>query len=98
MLPGSSCPGVCLLLKVMDAEAALMSGGLGLETFTRPSISTHLPAVGTAHRGNMLINSEDWGLGNRQTQPDREEGPGPVLGGQRGTLGLSLSLQSGELP
>lgn len=53
MLPGSSCPGVCLLLKVMDAEAALMSGGLGLETFTRPSISTHLPAVGTAHRGNV---------------------------------------------
>lgn len=68
MVPRSFCPGICLLLKVMDAKAALMNGGLGLETFTRLSISTHLPADSMAHRGNTLMNSKDWGLGDKQMQ------------------------------
>lgn len=54
MVPGSSCPGVCLSLKVMDARAAL-----GLETLTRLSISARLLAVSLAHLGHTLINSED---------------------------------------
>lgn len=57
---------------------------LGLETFTRLSISTHLPAVSPAHLGNILINSEAWGWRGRQMQPNREEGPGPAGDGQGG--------------
>lgn len=57
---------------------------LGLEAFTRLSISTHLPAVSLAHLGNTLINSEDWGLRDRQMQPTREEGPGRAGDGQGG--------------
>lgn len=74
MVPRSFCPGIWLLLKVMDAKAALMSGGLGLETFTRLSISTHLPAVSMAHRGNTLMNSKDWGLGGKQRGGARASG------------------------
>lgn len=85
MFPRSFCPGICLLLKVMDAKAALMNGGLGLETFTRLSISTHLPAVSMAHRGNTLMNSKDWGLGGKQMQANREEEPGLV----EGSVGVS---------
>lgn len=91
MVPGSSCPAVCLSLTVMDAKAALMSWGLSPETFTRLSISKHLLAVSVAYRGDTLMNSEDWRSGGGQRQPNREQGLD-----QWGSAGLQSSVQQGS--
>lgn len=76
MVPRSFCPGICLLLKVMDVEAALMSGDLGLDTFTGLSISTRLPAVSMAHRRNTLLAPRTRGSGSSSCRKIERRGLG----------------------